>query len=277
MFGIVLIGISQLFAEFSTSLGKYEYSKHRESLLAFGFLHAFWATVFLFALAYFRDSFIFSWESLPTFALRAVFEIILVFTALRAIVESDRSTYAFLHTLTIPFLLGVDVILGYDLSLPQVIGIALMASAIMLLTINHGLSRRGKMLSLIAALIPVITVSLYKYNITHYNSVEAEQALQHVVLLIALLIAAWYRTGENLFAQIVNRKHLAQSLSAGAASVFLSYAFLFAPASVIITAKRTFEVLAAILFGKTYFKEKHLLLKLAALVLMAGGVALLVL
>ena len=44
-----------------------------------------------------------------------------------------------------------------------------------------------------------------------------------------------------------------------------------------MAAKRAFEVLAAILFGKTYFKEKHVLLKLIAFTLVASGVALLVL
>lgn len=276
MFGIVLIGIAQLFAEFSTALGKYEYERKRESLYAFGFLNAFWATIFLFAIALYRDSFVFSLESLPTFTLRAALEVVLMFVSLNAILIADRSTFAFLRTLTIPLLLGVDIALGYVITLPQMIGIALMIAAFLVLSMNHGLSRRGKALAILSALLPVATLSLYKYNITNFNSVEAEQALQHVVLLIALLIVARIRTGENLVTHLFKREYLAQALSAGAASVFMSYAYLFAPASIVTAGKRAFEVVGAILFGRTFFKEKHLIVKLLAFVLISGGVVLLV-
>lgn len=276
MLGIVLIGIAQLFAELSTSLGKYEYERKRESLYAFGFLNAFWATIFLLALALYRDAFVFSFESLPTFALRAVFEVALLFANLHAVLAADRSTFAFLRTLTIPLLLAVDIALGYTITLPQMAGIALMVGAFVLLTLNHGLSRRGKFLTLLSALIPVITISLYKYNITHYNSVEAEQALQHIILLVVLLGVAWVRTGENLMTQIFRRDHLTQSLAAGAASVFLSYAYLFAPASIIMAGKRAFEIIGAILSGHAMFKEKHVVLKFTSCAIIMAGIGLMV-
>jgi hypothetical protein len=243
-------------------------------LYAFGFLSAFWATVFLFGLAWYRDAFVFSLESLPTFALRTILEITLMFVSLNAVLAADRSTFAFLRTLTIPLLLGADLALGYAITLPQIAGIAVMIAGFVLLTLNHGLSRTGKILTLFSALIPVATVSLYKYNITYYNSVEAEQALVHVVLLLTLLGVAWVRTGENLFVQIFRREHLLQSLSAGAAYVFMSYAYLFAPASVIMAGKRAFEILGAILFGRSMFKEKHIALKFIACAIIIAGIAL---
>jgi hypothetical protein len=277
MFGIVLIGISQLCAEFSTDVGKYEYERKRESFYAFAFLNAFWVTVFLLVLALWRDAFVFSWESLPTFSLRAVLEIILMFVSLNAVIEADRSTFAFLRTLTIPLLLGVDIALGYAITLPQIVGVALMLGAIVLLSMNHGLSRRGKLITLFSALLPVATLSLYKFNITHFNSVEAEQVLQHVIALAAVLVIARVHTGENLLPLLFRREHLTQALSAGLASVFMSYAYLFAPASVVTAGKRAFEVIGAVLLGRRYFKEKHLALKLGAFVLVSAGVAMLVL
>lgn len=276
MFGVVLIGVSQFFAELSTALGKREYERNRESLYAFGFISVFWATVFLLILAVYRDSFIFSFESLPTFALRAVFEVALLFVNLHAVLAADRSTFAFLRTLTIPLLLGVDIALGYAITLPQIAGIAVLIAGFVLLTLNHGLSRRGKLLTLFSALIPVATVSLYKYNITHYNSVEAEQALQHIVLLVVLLGVAWMRSGENLMLQIFRREHLLQSLSAGAAYALMSYAYLFAPASIVMAAKRALEIIGAIIFGRALFDEKHVVLKIVACAIIIGGVVLMV-
>jgi drug/metabolite transporter (DMT)-like permease len=277
MFGIVLVGIAQCFAEISTSLGKYEVARKRESLYAMGFLNAFWATIFLIVIGLFRGTLTdFSLASIPTAAVRLALEYVLMLITLNAVLSADRSTFAFLRTLTIPLLLGADIFLGYMISTPQLIGISLMVIAIVLLTLNHGLSRRGKLLTLLSALIPVATISLYKYNITNFNSVEAEQTVQHIFLLVALLITARIRTGENLLPLVVQRRYLSQTLSAGVAYVCLSYAYLFAPASIITAGKRAFEILTAILFGHTMFKEKHILLKLAAFVLMVVGVGLIV-
>ncbi len=276
MIGILLIAISELFAEASTSIGKYEAAKKKESLYAMGFLSSIWATVFLVAYGVYQGEFYFAMASLPTFALRAGLEIILVFVSLNAILTADRSTFTFLRTLTIPLLLVADFMLGYTLTVMQVLGVSLMAVAIILLYFNHGMSRRGKMLSVLSATLAVGTVTLYKYNITYYNSVAAEQAYLHAIVLVVLIIAAWVRVRENVFRSLVKPILLAQSLLAGIATVFMSFAFLFAPASVIMAAKRAFEVLAAILFGQTYFKEKHVLLKLTAFTLVATGVTLLV-
>lgn len=277
MLGVFLIAIAELFAEASTSIGKYEVAKKKESLYAMGFLSSIWATVFLVAIGYYQGDFHFALASLPTFALRSVLEVVLVFVTLNAILTADRSTFTFLRTLTIPLLLVADFLLGYTLTVMQVLGVSLMAVAIILLYFNHGMSRRGKMLSVLSAILAVGTITLYKYNITHYNSVAAEQAYLHAIVLVALVIAAWVRVRENVFRSLVKPIMLVQSLLAGVATVFLSFAFLFAPASVIMAAKRSFEVLAAILFGQTYFKEKHVLLKLTAFVLVAAGVTLLVL
>jgi len=274
MIGVVLVAIAQVFAEIGTSMAKYEVVRKHESILAMGFLNAFWSTFFLLALGLFKGSFVFSLESLPTFLLRTVLELILMFVSLHAVIVADRSTFAFLRTLTIPLLLIVDLMLGYSITLWQIAGIALMIAAFSMLTLEKGLSRKGKMLSLLSALIPVATLSLYKYNITNFNSVEAEQTLIHVIIVVVLLLIAWFQTGENLFGYMRHPRYLAQSIVAGIAYVFLSYAYLYAPASVITAAKRACEILGAILSGRTVFHEKHLALKLGAFVLIASGAGL---
>ncbi|HWO07329.1 MAG TPA: hypothetical protein VNM40_01970 [Candidatus Paceibacterota bacterium] len=274
MFGVVLIGVAQLFAEVSTSLGKYEIERKHESVYRMGFLHAFWATFFLIGIAIYTGNWIFSLASLPTFTARVILEIVLAIVNVHAVVSADRSTFAFLRTLTIPLLLAVDVALGYSISLAQMAGISAMVVGFTLLTLNHGLSRTGKILSLFSALIPVGTLTLYKYNITHFNSVEAEQAILHVVLVAALVIVAWVRTGENLFTHLFRPSYVLQSVAAGIATVLLSYAYLYAPASIITAGKRGFEILGAIAFGRAVFKEKHVLIKFVSCAIIVGGIVL---
>lgn len=273
MIGIFLIAIGEVFSQVGISIGKYQVSLKKESLYAMAFLHSFWAALLLILFTISgKGEFIFSIQSLPTLLVRVLFEIILVFVALKAVVDADRSTYSFLRVITLPLLLVVDVSLGYDISLMQITGVSLVVVALIFLFINHGLSKRGKMFSVFSALLAVATISLYKYNITHFNSVEAEQIITHVILLLVIVVAAWVHTKENVFALLKNRTFFTQSLASGIGGVFLSFAYVYAPASVITTAKRSLEILTSMIFGKSYFHEKHFLIKLAALVLIILGI-----
>jgi len=60
-----------------------------------------------------KGSFGFSMASLPTFGARLLLEIILSTTTITAIAKSDRTTFTFLRTTTVPLLLLVDLALGY--------------------------------------------------------------------------------------------------------------------------------------------------------------------
>lgn len=272
MLGIALIALAECFSEASTLIGRYEVKHKKESLYAMGFLSGFWAAVFLVIYGLLWGEFRFSLESLPTFGLRLLLEATLMFVSLHAIIAADRSTFAFLRTFTIPLLLATDVFLGYVITANEIVGISLIVIALLMLFLNHGLSRRGKLLSFISALLAVATTTLYKYNITNFNSVEAEQLITHVTLLALLVIVARRQTGENITRHLFRPLFFTQSLLAGVATVLISFAFLFAPASIIMAAKRSFEVFGAILGGRTYFREKHILLKLLAFALVAVGI-----
>ncbi len=234
MIGIALMAAAQLFGEVSTSIGKYEVSKKKETIYAVGFINLILTTVFFLLMAAFgKVDFSFSLASLPTFALRVVFEIIALFVGLRAVLLADRSTFAFLHTLTIPLLLAVDVMLIF-------------------LLLNHGLSPKGKIHCLLTSIVVTVTISLFKYNVTHFNSVAAEQSIMMIILIIVLLVAAKFYTKENLFKYLTKPIFLLQAALAGVSHVCLSFAFLFAPASILVTAKRCFEIVIAVAFGKAY-------------------------
>lgn len=278
MIGLLLIAIGTVFEEASSSIGKYEVAHKKESLYAMGFLSILWATIFLIGIGVYRyDAFEFSLESLPTLTLRIVFEIALLFITLHAVLTADRSTFAFLRIWTIPLLVLTDIILGYTLSIHQIFGISLIVCAFLFLFINHGLSRKGKILSLVSAVLAVATISLYKFDITHFNSVEVEQTIINITLLIVLFVVAYIRRGENLFRHLFKPLFFTQSLSAGVGTVLINFAYLFGPASVITTGKRSFSILMAIASGNRYFHEKNLFIKLLSLFLISAGVFLLVL
>ena len=139
MIGILLIAAGEFFGEIGASIGKYEMAHKKESIYAVGFLDAIWTTLFLMIIAFLRNAdFVFSFQSLPTFITRAVLEVVLVFVSIHAVLKADRSTFSFLRTLTIPLLLVVDIALGYNISLLQIIGTSIAVIAVLILFLNPG-------------------------------------------------------------------------------------------------------------------------------------------
>jgi len=277
MIGVILTAISNIFGEIRTSIGKYEIEHSKESLYAMGFLNSIWVFVFLLILGYFREGgFIFSLESLPTFLIKAVLEVVIILISINAIVKADRSTFSFIRTLTIPLLLVVDIILGYNITLTQIIGVSMVVIALLFLFTNHGLSKEGKLLTLSGSILSVITLSLYKYNITHYNSVEAEQTLTFLIIIVTLVVIAWIHKKENLFKYLTHKTFMMQSIASGLSGSFISFAFLFAPASIITTSNRSFEIITSMISGRAVFHEKHIVIKIIALALIITGIILVV-
>ena len=276
MTGIFLVAIGKFFGEIATSIGKYEVVHKNESFYAMGFLNGIWGLILLIIIGIARHSFSFSFESIPILVVRFVLEVTLTFVALHALIQAERSTFSFLRTLTIPLLIIVDLSLGYTISFTQIIGVCLIAFTIIFLFINQGLSRKGKFLSILSAVIAVITISLYKYDIAHFNSVETEQVIINSALLVTFAIIAKIKTGENVFKYFKKRIFLEQSLISGFSGVFLSFAYMFGVASVITAAMRSFEIIGALASGKTCFKERHIGVKVVALFSVVSGILLLV-
>lgn len=271
MIGFALVILASLFEEIGSSIGKFEVDNKKESIYTFGFLMLLWGTVFLFISAFIRDAFIFSLASLPTLFVRSVLEIGQAHFTMLAIARAERSTFGFLRIITIPLLLVADVVLGYTVGIYQIAGIGIIIAALIILFMNHGIKKEGAWLTILTSVNAVATISLFKYDITYFNSVEVEQIIIHVVLLVYFFVMAMLLVKENPIRFLKNRLFLWQSITAGVGTVLMSFAYLFAAASVITTVKRAASIVWAMLFGNVYFKEKRLLVKLVSLVLIAIG------
>ncbi|MDP6387873.1 MAG: hypothetical protein QGG63_01165 [Candidatus Pacebacteria bacterium] len=170
----------------------------------------------------------------------------------------------------------VDLVLGFTIGFNQFIGIGIIILGFIVLMINHGLKKKGIWLVLFTMVNAVATISLFKYNITHFNSVETEQIIVMSVLMIYMLLMASFIKREHPVQFLKKRSFFVQSFSTGIASVLMSFAYVFAPASIILTGKRSLAVMWAMLFGSFYFKEKKLLIKIAAFILITIGLIFLV-
>lgn len=276
MFGILLISAGTLFSEVSTSIGKDQVGKHKESIYTMGFLSLFFGVIFFFISALVRGSFVFSLASLPTFSIRCVLEIIQAHFTMRALTTADRTTFGFLRIITIPLLLLVDLFIGYAITPTQIMGIILLVLTLVFLLMNHGISKKGSGLVIFTAINAVITLSLFKYNITNFNSVEAEEGIIFMLIMIYLFFSAKYIAKENPFSFLKKRLFFAESMTAGFASVLESFAFVFAPASIMLAAKRSASILWTIISGNVFFKEKHPIIKIIAFAFIIIGIILLI-
>lgn len=287
MLGILLTAVGSFVEEISVSVGKWETSRGKEGVLSLGFLNYFWMTLFFFSFAFlipkdffapgFPGGFVFSMASLPTLIPRVILEILQAIVGAYAIVIADRSTVGFLGILTIPLLLLADFILSYSIGLPQLAGMSLIIASLILIFINHGIRRKGVWLVVFTSINAVITISLFKYDVTYFNSVEAEQGLVCLILVIFFFIMSIVRTKVNPFNLLKHPIFFMQSFFMGIGGSLVSFAYFFGTASIITAAKRAFNVLFAMLSGKIYFHEKKLWVKILSFILIVAGLALLAL
>ena len=271
MFGVLLAALSSALGELSDSIGKQAVRTKISSIYTFGFLTAFAMTVVIITIGIFRHDFIFSLASLPTFIPRLLLEIAQTQISIMAIVKADRSDFGLIRTLTVPLLLIVDINLGYHVTAFQVFGIGCIVFAIAWLFYAEHSNAKGRWLIIASALNAVITISLYKYDISHFNSVEAEQSIISLVLMLYFFIRATQEKRENPVQFFRHPILLVQAMATGLSSAAGSYAIVFAPASVVTAALRASAVLFSLLSGKFYFQEKKFTLKIEIFCVIAVG------
>jgi drug/metabolite transporter (DMT)-like permease len=265
MFGILLSTLSSASSELSESISKKKVVDGVASYYTFGFLTLLFGTAILIIIGVWRQDFIFSLASLPTFIPRVFLEVLQAHVSILAVVKADRSNYGPIRTLTIPLLLMVDVALGYAITPTQMTGMVIIFLTIFLLLYYERFKAKGLFIVLFTAVNAVATLSLYKYDITHFNSVETEQVLVQLILLLYFFVLAVMVARENPFTFLRKGAFFAQASASGLASSFASYAYVFVPASIATAALRASAVLFSVLSGKLYFKEKHFLIKTLAI------------
>ncbi len=276
MFGLLLISGATFFHEVSSSIAKREIRRKEETVYTMGFLSNIWTTiVFLLIIIARPDTFVLSSESYPILAIRLILELAVMHSFFLGIAKADRSSFSFLRILTLPLLLIVDIFLGYEVSTSQMLGIVIIFVSLIFLFLNHGIKKKGARYVLFTAVGAVATISLYKYNITHFNSVVAEQFLSHLVLLVYFSFLSVHKKHEHPLLKLKKPLLLGQSFAAALASTLASFAYLYAPASVITSAKRSTAIMWSLISGRKIFHEKHILIKLVGFVILSVGIVLL--
>jgi hypothetical protein len=276
MLGTILVSIGTFLEEISDSIGKTKVNSREESTFTMAFLSLFWGAIFFIFIGIFKnDGFVFKLASLPTFSIRVILEIIQTYISVLAIVKADRSTYGFIRTITVPLLLIVDFVIGYKLGFLPIVGMSIIIITLLVLFLNKGIRKNGVGFVVFSAINAVITISLFKYDITHFNSVAAEQLLIYLILLLFFVFFAFVQARENPFAFLKKPIFFLQSASVGLGGVIESFGYNYGAASIIVAAKRSSAVFWSLLSGKVCFEEKNVFSKFTTAVLLFAGLILL--
>jgi len=152
-----------------------------------------------------------------------------------------------------------------------VTGITLIILALLIIFSNHGIKKKGVGYVTFSALNAVLTISLFKYDISHFNSVAAEQLFINLILLICFLSLALVKAKENPFVFLTKPIFFLQSAAIGLGGVMESFAYNYGVASIITAAKRSIAIFWSILSGRTYFREKHIVIKFFVFFVLLAG------
>src|SRR3989344_4602685 len=276
MFGLALTGLGALLQEISTSIGKWEVDHRRESLYTFGVLNLLWGAAMMLVLVFWgKFNFVFQAASLPTFLVRVLLEVVQIHVTLIAIARADRSSLSFIRTGTIPLLLVIDIFLGYRLDPLQFLGVTIILAGILFFFFDRNLPKRGMTFALLSTVNAAFTVSLYKYNVTNFNSVAGEYLVMSAVLISYLFLLAYFFAKENPLSFLRRPIFFAQSATDGMGGVLASFELAFLTPSVFIAANRSFAILWSTLSGSIYFHERHVLLRFFLVLMLVAGIVLL--
>lgn len=278
MFGFLLTTLSTFFEEISTTFGKKEAQAHHEDANLMIFLSYLGGLVFFILLLLIQpQAWHFSWQSWPFLGFRIILNIFISYLATYAVIHSERSTFSFGRTITIVFLLAFDWFSGVELGMFKILGIAIIIFTLYLAYYkgNSFKWQRDRFI-IYSAILAAVAIAVYQYDIKNFNSVAAEQTISLFFLLLYFAITTYRHYRKNLFTIIKKYSLWKQSGFHGLGLLLESFSYLFLPASLIIALKRSLAVFWSIIFGRAYFKEKHIIAKLALGMGLISGLCLLI-
>lgn len=253
---IILVFIGSVFGELSLSVGKFESNKKSEGIYSMAFLSGIGTFLVFFTLFLIKhNTLTFSPSSIPLILILVGFEFIQMMLTNTAVIRADRSIFSLVKSLTIPLLLIVDIFMGYSLSLTTIVGCAVLFMGIGIVFLHHTNKKQHLLYPILSAVNAVITISIYKYLITNYNSVITQQLIVLGCLLIFSIFGIVYKEKTTILKILRSKLRDSQIASSAFASVLFSFAYKFAPASLIIAVERSLMVLFSLISGRFEFRE----------------------
>jgi len=217
--------------------------------------------IWLYKIYSWNIEFNFNYASIPLLCIRLLLEVTQSYITLIAIKHCDRSTFSILRVLTIPLLVIADMLLWYQFSSYSLIWIAIILFSFIVFNINtKTINWTGWYFAIFTAINAVITLSLFKYSLTHYwNSLEIDQGIMALGTVIFFLIYNYNRERKFWYYLLKKEKIFwIQWILMALTSIIISYTYVYLNASEATAVKRAWEMFWSVLAGFIFFQEKHL-------------------
>lgn len=204
--------------------------------------------------------FLFDPSSIYLIICRLVFECLQVYWWLKATTTADRSTATSIKMLTLPLLVTADLFLGYEMSTTSVLWIIIITLAFILFNLKwKTLNFKWSWYAFATAINACITLSFFKYLITHYNnSFEVVQMIAASTTIIFLWAIIYYKK-EKASIKLLKDKIVITGLSSyWIWAVMSSYWYTLVTASEATTFVRIWGMFSWLLMWYLMFKEDQI-------------------
>jgi drug/metabolite transporter (DMT)-like permease len=190
----------------------------------------------------------------------------------KAIHHADRSTFSVMSTMAIPLLLISDVILGYEVSWWQIVGVIVLTLTLGITIFRGDFSLKGIKYIISSNLISLGTIIAFKYSTTHYTSTEMMNLLNSGLMSILFFIIVSRAKGRKGIKEALQPKYFGFASLYGIGGVLCAAAYKYMIASMVIALKRFFSMMFGVITGKLYFHEENITRKLSIASLIGVGV-----
>lgn len=277
MIGFLLGFLGTFFQELNNSITKDKTKKYHfitVAVISSFFSLLLFSGIWIFKYFSWNFELSFALASIPLLIIRWILEVFQSYFTILAIKHCDRSTFSIIRIITIPLLVFADILLWYDITSNSLIWIWIILVSFLLFNFNtKTINWNGWYYVLFTAINAVLTISLFKYSISHYwNSVEIDQFF--MILATFLFFAFYnYKRENKIWFYLLKKEKIfrIQWIFMAIASILISYTYVHFNASEATTLKRAWEMFWSIMAGFLFFKETHFWKKIwFSLCIMAG-------
>ena len=206
---------------------------------------------------------IWKWEfdfnviSITLLILYSLLWILFTYFAINAINKADRSTNSLFSVIILPILLFWDIMIWYDINMYHIIWVIFIVSVLILSSYKWSISTKWLSYVIWAQIVASMWITIYKFMITNYSSVEAISIIDSFLMLSIFFFIIIYNIWFNWVKDCLKINSLKIWFLSAIWQTLWLFAYLFWPASIVTAIKRMLQMFWWVMFWHFVFKEEN--------------------
>ncbi len=191
--------------------------------------------------------------------------ILFTYFAMNAINKADRSTNSLFSVLVLPLLLISDILLWYNINIYHIIWVLFIVLILVLSTWKWPISTKWIKYIIWAQIVASIWITVYKYLITHFVSVETILLIDSLIMMSIFVSITIYKLWILWIRESLYFKNIKFWIFSGLWQTIWLFAYMFWPASIVTAIKRILQMSWWVVFWRFVFNEVNFWKKIANL------------